>query len=64
MREHFSYKCKDISDHAQKELKPDEINDIFEKNYLNLKGDIEVRDFEISTEVDGTIAQLTIVKDG
>ena len=64
MREHFSYKCKDISDHAQKELKPDEINKIFEENYLNLKGDIEVIDFNISTEVDGTIAELRVVNDG
>lgn len=64
MREHFSYKCKDISDHAQKELKPDEINKIFEENYLNLKGNIEVIDFNISTEVDGTIAELRVVKDG
>lgn len=64
MREHFSYKCKDVSDQTHKELKPDEIKDIFEENYLNLAGDIEVKDFEISTEVDGTIAELTIVKDG
>lgn len=36
MREHFSYLCKDISDHEHKELKPDEVLNIFEKNYLNL----------------------------
>ena len=64
MREHFSYLCKDISDHAQKELKPDEINEIFEREYLNLKGDIEIKDFDVSTEVDGTIAELRVIKDG
>ena len=64
MREHFSYLCKDISDHAKKELKPDEINEIFEREYLNLKGDIEIKDFDVSTEVDGTIAELRVIKDG
>lgn len=64
MREAFSYKCKDISDHAQKELKPEEIKDIFEENYLNLDSNIRIKDFEISTEVDGTIAELTVEKDG
>ena len=38
MREHFSYLCKDISDREHKELKPDEVLEIFESNYLNLPG--------------------------
>lgn len=62
MREAFSYLCKDISDKQQKELKPEEIHQIFEENYLNLQSNIQVKDFDISTEVDGTIAELRVAR--
>ena len=35
MREDFGYKVKSVSDHLHKELKPDEVYDIFKKEYLN-----------------------------
>lgn len=35
MREHFGYLAKGVSDHAHKELHPDEILDIFRKEYLD-----------------------------
>ncbi len=36
MREHFSYICKGISDREHRELKPDEILDIFKRNYFRI----------------------------
>ncbi|MDE7303252.1 MAG: 2-isopropylmalate synthase [Oscillospiraceae bacterium] len=35
MREDFGYAVKSVSDHAHKELMPDEINEIFRSRYLN-----------------------------
>ena len=64
MREHFSYLCKDISDREHKELKPDEVLEIFESNYLNLPGDISVTDFEFTRENDVVKIDITFLKDG
>ncbi len=64
MREHFSYLCKGVSDHEHKELKPDEIFNIFEENYLNLDCGIEVTDFDFMRENDIVKINLTFKKDG
>ena len=37
MREDFGYAVKSVSDHAHKELMPDEILDIFTKRYVNIE---------------------------
>ncbi|GIO13714.1 2-isopropylmalate synthase [Cohnella xylanilytica] len=42
MREHFGYCVKNVSDHQQKELMPDEIYDIFLKEYVNLNAPVEL----------------------
>lgn len=44
-REQFSYYIKDVSDHKHKELKPDEIFDIFNHEFVNLKSPIELVDY-------------------
>ena len=36
MREDFGYTVKNVSDHLHKELKPEEVYDIFKKEYVNL----------------------------
>lgn len=41
MREHFGYCVKNVSDQQQKELMPDEIYDIFVKEYVNIKAPVE-----------------------
>lgn len=64
MREHFSYLCKDVSDHEHKELKPEEILKLFTDNYLNLKGPVEITDFEFSRENDKVKIDITFLKDG
>ncbi len=41
MRENFGYFVKNVSDHRQKELMPDEIYHIFLKEYVNIKTPVE-----------------------
>lgn len=41
MRENFGYFVKNVSDQQQKELMPDEIYDIFVKEYVNIKTPVE-----------------------
>ena len=64
MREHFSYLCKDISDHAHKELKPDEVLELFTEHYLNLPCSISVTDFEFMRENDAVKINITFMQDG
>ena len=74
MRESFGYLVKSVSDHAHKELKPDEIFDIFDKNYVNIvdplklyehhyqqKGDIHT---VVTVEYDGKIQELSGIGNG
>lgn len=42
MREQFGYKVKDVSDHQHKELLPNEVYDIFKKEYVNLESPIKM----------------------
>ena len=64
MREHFSYLCKDISDQEHKELKPDEVLAIFSENYLNLKSDISVTDFDFMRKNDVVKINITFMRNG
>ena len=74
MRESFGYLVKSVSDHAHKELKPDEVMDIFEKNYVNIvepiklyehhyqqKGDIHT---VITVDYEGKIRELSGIGNG
>lgn len=64
MREDFSYLCKDISDREHKELKPEEVLEIFEANYLNLDCGIEITDFDFMRENHVVKINITFKKDG
>ena len=64
MREHFSYMCKDISDHEQKELKPDDVLDIFTRYYLNLDSGITVTNFDFLRENDVVKVDITFKQNG
>ena len=64
MREHLSYLCKGISDREHKELKPEEVLDIFGRNYLNIKSDISVTDFDFMRENDTVRINITFMRDG
>ncbi len=64
MREHLSYTCKGISDREHKELKPDEVLNIFTENYLNIATDISVTDFDFMRENDTVKIKITFCRDG
>lgn len=64
MKEHFSYLCKSVSDHSHKELKPDEILDIFKKNYFTSNGDVDVENVSFNRSKDETSAEVVFVKNG
>ena len=64
MREHFSYLCKDISDHEHKELKAEDVLALFSENYLNVTGDIKVTDFDFMRENDSVKINITFVEKG
>ena len=64
MREHLSYLCKDISDKEHRELKPDEIHQIFAEHYLNLDSGITITDFDFMRENETVKINITFKKDG
>ncbi|MBQ9805121.1 MAG: 2-isopropylmalate synthase [Clostridia bacterium] len=64
MREHFSYLCKSVSDHEHKELRPNEVLDIFTASYLNLDSGITVSDFDFMREGDVVKINITFKRDG
>ncbi|MBQ2945491.1 MAG: 2-isopropylmalate synthase [Clostridia bacterium] len=64
MREHFSYICKSVSDHEHKELKPDEVFELFTQSYLNICSEIQVTDFDFMRENDTVKINITFMRDG
>ncbi len=52
MRESFGYIVKNISDDSQKELMPDEIHDIFVKEYVNIKEPIQFVNYRFTQSDD------------
>ncbi|GIP22171.1 2-isopropylmalate synthase [Paenibacillus sp. J22TS3] len=74
MREHFGYCVKNVSDHQQKELLPNEIYDIFIKEYVNINSPIELVRYRINDgdnfetnvvlKTDGGVQEITGTGDG
>ena len=64
MREHFSYLCKTISDHEHKELKPEEVLEIFQTHYLNIPGRIRIADYDFMRKDDIIRIQITFLLNG
>ena len=64
MREDLSYRCKHVSDVNHKELKPDEVCEIFEEAYLNIPGEIDITDYEFIRENETVKIEITFEKDG
>ena len=64
MQEEFSYLCKSISDQEHKELKPEEILEIFREHYLNLESGLEITDFGFNRENDVLKIHITFLEDG
>lgn len=64
MRESFGYLVKSISDHAHKELQPEEVKEIFYKNYVNICDKIKVTENHFK-QINGEIeAEVTVSMNG
>lgn len=64
MREHFSYLCKSVSDHEHRELKGDDVLNIFTKHYLNIGVPISISNMSFVQKDEGVEAYVTLMKDG
>ncbi len=64
MREQFSYYIKSVSDHAHKELLPQEIFDIFNKEYINRTDNLKVLESHFRQTPNAIIATVTIMWNG
>ncbi|HIZ56384.1 MAG TPA: 2-isopropylmalate synthase [Firmicutes bacterium] len=63
MREHFGYAVKGVSDHEHKELMPDEVYEIFVKQYVNLTTPICLQQYQFSGE-DDCLVSVSITVNG
>ncbi len=63
MREEFGYHVKSVSDHAHKELSPNEVYDIFMRDYINVSGRLSVLSASYRQE-NGITADTEILFDG
>ncbi len=64
MREVFGYHVKSVSDHAHKELSPEEVHNIFLENYVNISGHLTVKKANFLDVEDGFIAGVSMSVDG
>ncbi|MDQ0230033.1 2-isopropylmalate synthase [Metabacillus malikii] len=61
MREVFGYTVKNVSDHQNKELMPEEIHAIFQKEYVNINNPLEFIDYQFTKHDDyNTIVTVKI----
>lgn len=63
MSEHFGYTVKSVSDHAHKELHPDELFKIFSDAYVNKKSPLEITETHFRTG-DSVSAEVTVKVNG
>ncbi len=64
MREHFSYLCKHVSDTEHRELKGNDVLDIFLGHYMDIKAPICIANMSFVQKNDGVDAYVTFEKDG
>lgn len=63
MREDLGYTVKGVSDHAHKELSPQEVMDIFKDTYVNVKNPVELLEAHF-VQQDGIKTEITILRNG
>ncbi len=63
MREEFSYKVKNISDHAHKELLPGDVFRIFTEEYVNISSPVTINEIHY-VQRDGIEANITLEFNG
>ena len=64
MREEVGYTVKDVSDHAHKELQPEEVLKVFKEKYVNITSPIEFKEVHFEQKDGGIQTELTIDKYG
>ena len=64
MRAAFAYHDKGISDHAHKELQPDEVYKIFKDDFVNIETHLKVPEAHFKQEPSGITATVTMEIDG
>lgn len=61
MREHFGYVVKSVSDYLHKELMPEEIYEIFNKEYVNIENPINILDYHfVKTDGFAVMARISV----
>ena len=63
MRESFGYLVKSVSDHAHKELKPEDVLQVFNDSYVNLTSPIKLYEHHYE-QCDGIKARVTVEYNG
>ena len=64
MREEVGYFMKNVSDHEHKELLPNEINDLFQKEYMNVNAPYALNDYHFIRENDKVTCTMNITYEG
>ncbi len=64
MREKFGYHVKSVSDHAHKEMLPDEVFKLFMDNYVNISEPVNLSEIKYNKISDGIEASVEIVYNG
>ena len=64
MREHFSYLCKDVSDHEHRELKNTDVLHIFKTHYLDIKTPVSISNMSFTQLADGVETYVSFQQDG
>lgn len=63
MREEVGYTVKEVSDHAHKELQPEEVLDVFKTTYVNIANPIELLEVHFKQE-NGISTEITLNERG
>ena len=64
MREHVGYTVKSYSDHSHKELLPEEVLEIFKKEYININSPLSLKDYHFVRSGDTIKALITVEYNG
>ena len=64
MREHLGYLCKNVSDHEHRELKVDDVYNVFKDYYFNYKEPVSLKESHFKQTEDGVKATLIFSIDG
>ena len=63
MREEVGYTVKEVSDHAHKELQPQEVLDVFKETYVNISSPMEMLEVHFKQD-HGILAEIILNKNG